>query len=69
MPLADEERIGWHRPSQSLKSPTTLTRRALGAQTAKATAGHAVEGGRVRAELLVGMLMCPLGQEMSVEIA
>jgi hypothetical protein len=29
-------RIGWRRPSQALKSPTTLTRRALGAQTAKA---------------------------------
>ena len=33
----DGSRIGIRRPSQSLKSPTRLTRRALGAQTAKAT--------------------------------
>src|SRR5262245_37502320 len=34
-PLDPKERIGWQRPSQSLKSPTTLTRCALGAHTAK----------------------------------
>ncbi len=32
-------------------------------------AGHAVEGDRVRAELLVGAVVCALGQEMPVEIA
>ena len=31
--------MGWQRPSQWLKGPTTLTRRALGAQTAKVTPG------------------------------
>ena len=34
-PLEPSERIGCTRPSHSLKSPTTLTRMALGAQTAK----------------------------------
>ena len=37
MPCAGCQRIGWTRPSQLLKLPTTLTRRALGAQTAKCT--------------------------------
>ena len=32
-------RIGWRRPSQSLKEPTTLTLPALGAQTTKRTPG------------------------------
>ena len=32
-------------------------------------AGHAVEDGRVRAELLVGVVVCALGQEMPIEIA
>ena len=30
-------RMAWRRPSQKLKSPTTLTRRAFGANTTKAT--------------------------------
>ena len=34
-PLAPSERIWWTRPSQPLKSPTTLTERAFGAQTEK----------------------------------
>ena len=37
MPLEPSERIGCRRPSQELKSPTTLTERADGAQTANAT--------------------------------
>ena len=37
MPDAPRERIGCSRPSQPLKSPTTLTERAFGAQTAKET--------------------------------
>ena len=36
-PLTPSDRIGCARPSQPLKSPTTLTRCALGAQTAKCT--------------------------------
>ncbi len=34
-PVAPRRRIGWRRPSQMLKSPTTDTRCAFGAQTAK----------------------------------
>src|SRR3954447_12759533 len=35
MPLEPSDRIGWRRPSHALKSPTTLTRAAFGAHTAK----------------------------------
>ena len=38
-PAPCRSRIGWRRPSQLLKSPTTETRRAFGAQTAKRTPG------------------------------
>ena len=34
-PDAPSDRIAWQRPSHWLKSPTTLTRLAAGAQTAK----------------------------------
>ncbi len=37
MPVGPQLRIGWRRPSQWLKLPTTLTLCALGAQTAKWT--------------------------------
>jgi len=36
IPDVPSERIGCRRPSQELKSPTTETERAFGAQTAKA---------------------------------
>ena len=36
-PCGSSSRIGWTRPSHRLKSPTTLTRSALGAHTAKWT--------------------------------
>ena len=36
-PDGRRSRIGWRRPSQPLKSPTTDTRCAFGAQTAKRT--------------------------------
>src|SRR3569832_1219604 len=36
-PLPPRTRIGCHRPSQRLKSPTPLTRSALGAHTANST--------------------------------
>jgi hypothetical protein len=35
MPFGTSRRIGWARPCHWLKSPTTLTRSALGAHTAK----------------------------------
>ena len=38
-PDAPSSRIGWKRPSQLLKSPTTLTRWAFGAHTAKLAPG------------------------------
>ena len=37
MPAGKRRRIGWRRASQELKSPTTATRSALGAHTAKRT--------------------------------
>ena len=36
-PHSARRRIGWRRPSQPLKSPTTLTRIAFGAHTVKPT--------------------------------
>jgi hypothetical protein len=36
MPDAPSDRMGYKRPSHELKSPTTDTERALGAQTANA---------------------------------
>ena len=36
-PVSTRLRIVWRRPSQPLKSPTTETRRAFGAHTAKCT--------------------------------
>ncbi len=55
MPLGMCLRIGWRRPSQALKSPMTLTPWALGAQTAKFTPVHAVDGAQVGAELVVAL--------------
>ncbi len=37
-PLPPRTRIGWQRPSHWLKSPTTLTRSAFGAQVGEARA-------------------------------
>ena len=52
MPVSKRLRIGWRRPSQSLNGPTTETRRALGAQTAKCVPGDALELHRMGAELV-----------------
>ena len=49
-PARPSERIGCARSSQALKSPTTLTARAAGAQTAKAVPVRSVERARMRAE-------------------
>ena len=62
-------RIGWRRPSQALKSPTTETRRACGAQTAKCTPGDAVQRHRMGAEPFVKCLMRALEQQMVVQRA
>ncbi len=46
-PELPSERIGKYRPSQWLKSPTTETRLALGAQTANDTPMHAIHRSRM----------------------
>ena len=51
-PTPPRRRIGLRRPSQPLKSPTTETRAALGAQTAKCTPAHAGMLDRMRAQPL-----------------
>ena len=68
-PDAPSERIWCRRPSQLLKSPTTLTERAFGAQTANAVPADAVDLAHVRAELLVQPLVQALGGEVDVELA
>jgi hypothetical protein len=68
-PLAPRTRIGWQRPSHWLKSPTTLTRSAFGAQVAKARTRDAVHGARVRAEHAVGVAVAALAEQVQVEIA
>ena len=69
MPSWPRRRIGWASGSQSLKSPTTETPAALGAQTAKSVPRRPVQLGDVRAELLVGAVVGPLGEQVQVEIA
>ena len=62
-------RIGKMRPSQAQKSPTTLTRRAFGAHTAKLTPCDAVDRPRMRAELLPELAMRAFVEEMKVDVA
>jgi len=60
--------IGWVRPSQPLKSPTTLTDRALGAQTAKVTPvmpATTWDG----LQLFVGPQMGPLSEQVQIKVA
>ena len=61
-------RMAWRRPSQKLKSPTTLTRLAVGREHREGDAGHAVEHHRMRAELLVEMQMRAFAQQVEIEI-
>ena len=68
-PHSTRLRIGWRRPSQPLNSPITLTRWALGAQTAKAVPATPSIVARVRAQLLVEAEMGALGQEIDVDLA
>ncbi len=65
-PHSTRLRMGWRRPSQSLKSPTTLTRRAFGAQTAKATPATPSIVRHVRAEHLPKTQMRAFGDEVRV---
>ena len=69
MPASMRLRIGWRRPSQSLKSPTTLTRRAFGAHTAKATPSTPSIVARMRAEPLEDAAVAALGHEVDVDLA
>ena len=69
MPEAPSERIGCRRPSQLLKSPTTLTRGRSGAQTANVVPATPVDLADVRAELSVELLVAALARQMQVELA
>ena len=69
MPASMRLRIGWRRPSQWLKSPTTLTRRAFGAQTAKATPSTPSIVVGMRAEPLEDAAVAALGHQIDVERA
>ena len=55
--------MAWRRPSHTLKSPTTLTRFADGANTANAVDHH-----WMGAELLVKMHMSALAEQIEVEL-
>jgi len=68
MPCRSCRRIGWRRPSHPLKSPTTLTRLALGAHTAKTTPGTPARRREVRAQPLPAALVGPLAEEVEVEL-
>ena len=59
MPDAPSERIGWSRPSQPLKSPTTLTERGVRRPDREGDAGDAVDHAGVRAEPRVQLLVPP----------
>ncbi len=61
--------MGYTRPSQPLKSPTTLTRRALGAHTANEQPRTPSTSRRVRAEAVVEPVVVALGEEVQVEFA
>src|SRR5579875_3277138 len=72
IPPEPKERIGWIRPSHELKSPTTLTARAAGAQTANAV--PATGGGEVNhADRAPGpadqLPVAPLADQVQVELA
>ena len=68
-PLDPSTRIGWARPSQPLKSPTTLTRWAFGAQTAKCTPSESPMRMRMRAERVVDVFVAALAEQVEIEVA
>ena len=61
--------MGWRRPSQPLKSPTTETRRAFGAQTRNAMPATPSSSIGMGAELLVQPQMIALGDQIDVQLA
>ena len=56
------------RPSQKLKSPTTETERAAGAQTANDVPAHAVDLAHVGAHLRPQLLVAAFAEEVLVEV-
>ena len=68
-PEAPSGRIGWYRPSQWLKLPTTETREAAGAQTAKETPATPPRSRAVGAELFVDPVLVALVEEVQVLVA
>ena len=68
MPLGMCLRIGWRRPSQSLKSPMTLTPVALGAQTAKFTPSTPSIGAQLRTQLVVALPVLAFAEQVQVVI-
>ena len=64
-PAPPSERIGCARPSQKLKSPTSLTPRAFGAQTANAVPVSR----RPRAERAPELLVPALADQVQVDLA
>ena len=56
------------RPSQRLNEPTTLTRSAFGAQTAKRVPVEPVERRHVRTELVIDPLVIALAEQVQVEL-
>ena len=69
MPERPSARIGWARPSQPLKSPTTLTARARRRPDGERRARRAVERARMRAERVPQPLVAALADEVQVELA
>ena len=69
MPFGTSRRIGCARPFQRLKSPTTLTRSAFGAHTAKYVPVDFADGQRMRAELLEGAIVIALAEQVQIELA
>ena len=67
-PLGMCLRIGWLRRSHMLKSPTTLTLSAFGAQTAKFTPAHAVDRAQMGAEPLVAPPMRAFAEQVQVVV-
>ena len=61
-------RMAWRRPSQKLKSPTTLTRRARRGEHRESDPADAVDHHRMRAELLVETHVRAFAEQIEIEI-
>ena len=60
--------MGWRRPSQPFQSPTTLTRRALGAHTTKRTPLHPLVADGMRAEPLEEAIVGALAEQVQIVV-